>query len=123
MGQAFDPYYTWLAIPPADQPPHHYRLLGIEPLESDRDVMLSAAAKAERRLAREIPEKDRTATVEMRERGLTVLTVDDERRAGWDDLARRFAEAMSRKVPPEIYEEALRHRSDFRKERGHEGSP
>ncbi len=23
----FDPYYQWLAIPPKDQPPNHYRLL------------------------------------------------------------------------------------------------
>jgi hypothetical protein len=42
MGQEFDPYYTWLGIPPEDQPPHHYRLLGLEPLESDRDVIINA---------------------------------------------------------------------------------
>jgi hypothetical protein len=26
----FDPYRKWLGIPPKDQPPHYYRLLGIE---------------------------------------------------------------------------------------------
>ncbi len=41
----FDPYYKWLGIPPKDQPPHYYRLLGVEPFESDRDVIEVAANK------------------------------------------------------------------------------
>lgn len=43
MAEAFDPYYKWLGIPPKDQPPHHYRLLGIELFESDPDVIDAAA--------------------------------------------------------------------------------
>lgn len=43
MAEKFDPYYKWLGIPPKDQPPHHYRLLGIELLEADRDVIDAAA--------------------------------------------------------------------------------
>jgi hypothetical protein len=43
MPDAFDPYYKWLAIPPKDQPPNHYRLLGVELLESDADVIANAA--------------------------------------------------------------------------------
>jgi len=39
----FDPYYKWLGIPPEDQPPTHYRLLGLRPFESDADVIQSAA--------------------------------------------------------------------------------
>lgn len=39
----FDPYYKWLAIPPKDQPPNHYRLLALEVYESDRDVISTAA--------------------------------------------------------------------------------
>ena len=39
----FDPYYKWLGIPPKDQPPTHYRLLGIERFESDREVIDAAA--------------------------------------------------------------------------------
>lgn len=42
MPAEFDPYYTWLGIPPQEQPPHHYRLLGIRPLEADRDVITHA---------------------------------------------------------------------------------
>ena len=39
----FDPYFKWLGIAPKDQPPHHYRLLGIDPFEDDREVIDSAA--------------------------------------------------------------------------------
>lgn len=39
----FDPYYRWLAIPPAEQPPHCYRLLGVALFEADLDVIASAA--------------------------------------------------------------------------------
>jgi Glycosyl hydrolases family 32 N-terminal domain len=43
MDGRFDPYYKWLGIPPSQQPPHHYRLLGVEVFESDREVIDSAA--------------------------------------------------------------------------------
>jgi len=43
MAEAFDPYHKWLGIPPEDQPPDHYRLLGLKALESDRDAIESAA--------------------------------------------------------------------------------
>jgi hypothetical protein len=43
MAEAFDPYHIWLAIPPEDQPPHHYRLLGLTPFEANPDVIESAA--------------------------------------------------------------------------------
>lgn len=39
MADDFDPYYEWLGIPPKDQPPHHYRLLGIELFESNPNVI------------------------------------------------------------------------------------
>ena len=39
----FDPYHKWLGIPPADQPPNLYRLLGVTVFEDDVDVVASAA--------------------------------------------------------------------------------
>ncbi len=39
----FDPYHKWLGIAPADQPPHYYRLLGVDAFEADLDVIESAA--------------------------------------------------------------------------------
>jgi len=41
--ESFDPYRKWLGIPPDEQPPNHYRLLGIGLFESDPDVISNAA--------------------------------------------------------------------------------
>ena len=43
MPEEFDAYRKWLGIPPEDQPPDHYRLLGITPFEDDPDVIENAA--------------------------------------------------------------------------------
>ena len=43
MSVVFDPYHKWLGIPLRDQPPNHYRLLGIELFESDAEVISHAA--------------------------------------------------------------------------------
>ena len=44
MSEAFDPYHRWLGISPKDQPPDHYRLLGIEQFESDLRVIGAATS-------------------------------------------------------------------------------
>ena len=43
MASDFDAYHRWLGISPKDQPPHRYRLLGIELYECDPDVIATAA--------------------------------------------------------------------------------
>lgn len=43
MSNDFDPYHRWLGIPPSEQPPNHYRLLGIQLYEDDADVIAEAA--------------------------------------------------------------------------------
>lgn len=43
MATKFDPYYKWLGIPPHEQPPNHYRLLGVPLLTDDEDVIANAA--------------------------------------------------------------------------------
>ena len=45
MPEPFDPYHRWLGIPLEEQPPNHYRLLGIQPFESNRDVIDSVAIR------------------------------------------------------------------------------
>jgi len=45
MNKPFDPYHVWLGIPPKDQPPNHYRLLGIELLEENADVIDAASMR------------------------------------------------------------------------------
>ncbi|MGI8982113.1 MAG: LamG domain-containing protein [Pirellulaceae bacterium] len=43
MPALIDPYYKWLGIPPAEQPPNLYRLIGVTPLEDNEDVLCNAA--------------------------------------------------------------------------------
>ncbi len=43
MSELFDPYYTWLGIPPQDQPPNYYRLLGLELFETNAGAIENAA--------------------------------------------------------------------------------
>ncbi len=45
MSEAFDPYHRWLGIAPKDQPPHHYRLLGIDLFEDDPEVIRDATER------------------------------------------------------------------------------
>jgi hypothetical protein len=43
MSETFDPYHKWLGIPSDEQPPNHYRILGVPLFTSDGDVITNAA--------------------------------------------------------------------------------
>ena len=43
VAASFDPYHRWLGIPPAEQPPNHYQLLGLNLFEPDGDVIENSA--------------------------------------------------------------------------------
>jgi hypothetical protein len=45
MSSQFNPYHRWLGIPPEEQPPNHYRLLGLAWLEDDPEVIRDAAER------------------------------------------------------------------------------
>jgi len=45
MHQGFDAYHQWLGIPPQEQPPQHYRLLGLTLFEDNRSVIANAAER------------------------------------------------------------------------------
>lgn len=45
MADKIDHYHVWLGIPPAQQPPNHYRLLGLELFESSADVIDASASR------------------------------------------------------------------------------
>ena len=47
MPGAFDPYHEWLGIPPEEQPPNHYRLLGIPLFEPDPQVIRHAVEEGD----------------------------------------------------------------------------
>jgi hypothetical protein len=42
MDSEFNPYHKWFGIPLEDQPANHYRLLGVELLEDDHDIIEAA---------------------------------------------------------------------------------
>lgn len=42
MGQSFDPYAQWLGIPADEQPPDHYRLLGLPRFAGSRETIAKA---------------------------------------------------------------------------------
>ena len=39
----FDPHHIWLGIPPREQPPNHYRLLGLDLFEENTEAIEAAA--------------------------------------------------------------------------------
>jgi hypothetical protein len=86
MSASFDPYLKWLGIPPEEQPPSFYRLLGIKEYTDDCEVIQNAAdrqmahlrsfqmgdkAKLSQRLLNEIA-------------AAKICLLDDKRRAKYD---------------------------------------
>ncbi len=106
MPRAFDPYYTWLGIPPEDQPPNHYRLLGLRPFEQNPDVIENAAdqrmahlrtfqtgkrAKFSQKLLNEVA-------------AARVCLLNPERKAAYDRQVRQMlrVEAADAEKPPQV---------------------
>jgi hypothetical protein len=102
MTESFDAYHKWLGIPPAEQPPHHYRLLGLSLYESDPDV-IEIAADQRMALLRSFhagPHSDLTQKLlnEVAAARLTLLRPD--RRTSYNDiLRRRLEKAQPREEP------------------------
>jgi hypothetical protein len=102
MADSFDAYHKWLGIPPAEQPPHHYRLLGLSLYESDPDV-IEIAADQRMALLRSFhagPHSDLTQKLlnEVAAARLTLLRPD--RRTSYNDiLRRRLEKAQPREQP------------------------
>jgi hypothetical protein len=59
----FDAYHSWLGIPPEEQPPHFYRLLGLRPFETNVDVIAAAAGRLAMKAYRGTP-AEKSAAVE-----------------------------------------------------------
>ncbi|MFP6764723.1 MAG: LamG-like jellyroll fold domain-containing protein, partial [Planctomycetaceae bacterium] len=45
MADSFDPWHVWLGVSPQQQPPNHYRLLGMTLFEHNEDVIDTAASR------------------------------------------------------------------------------
>ena len=100
MAKQFDPYYEWLGIPPKDQPPNHYRLLGLELFEVNRNVIAAAAI----RQMSFIKEYEAGKHSDLSQGLLNELAaarlclLNEEQKAGYDNELR--ARLKAKKMPP-----------------------
>jgi curved DNA-binding protein CbpA len=96
----FDPYHKWLGIPPEDQPPSHYRLLGIPELESDPDV-IDTAAERQTLLLRTFQTSDQAQLAEQflnEVSAARICLLNTEQKAEYDQQLQ--AEMQPAPVPP-----------------------
>ena len=102
MSDGFDAHYQWLGIPPKDQPPHHYRLLGIAVFEDDADVIENAADRQMIHLrsfqAGKNAEQCQRLLNEVAAARIALL--DPDRRAAYDQSLQ--AQLQSPALPPEV---------------------
>jgi formylglycine-generating enzyme required for sulfatase activity len=95
----FDPYHKWLGIPPEEQPPNHYRLLGLQLFESDTEVILGAVMRQSAHLKTYQlgPHSALTQKLLNEVSAAKVSLMDPQRKAAYD--ARLRKELKTRKAP------------------------
>jgi hypothetical protein len=96
MSETFDPYQKWLGIRPKDQPPNHYRLLGLELYENDADSIANAADRQMSHLhtfqnGRHAPDSQRILN-ELA--SAKVCLLDEEKKQAYDERLRTSSSAV-----------------------------
>ena len=101
MSSDFDPYYKWLGIPPKNQPPHHYRLLGIECFEPDLEVIDAAANRVMSYLQNMSVGDQAEASQQLLNEiaAARLCLLDSERKASYDESLRGKSSSPKRKPP------------------------
>jgi TRAP-type C4-dicarboxylate transport system substrate-binding protein len=83
--------------------------------DADKPKLLAAATAVEKRLQVDVPKQDQASIAEMSKRGLTITKATGaEWRAELDSLAKTMRGEM---VPPDIFDLALKARTDYRRQR------
>jgi hypothetical protein len=102
MPQDFDPYYKWLAIPPQEQPPNHYRLLGIPLFTRDPEVVENAADQRMAHLRAASAGKRAVQAQQILNElaDAKVCLLNSEQRAAYDDGLKAKIEASKPKPLP-----------------------
>lgn len=91
--------------------------------ETLRPAMLEAARSAGLRLRSEIRKMGDDAVVEMKKRGLNVITLDAATLAEWRrEVEEAYPKLRGRLVPAELFDEVRRLRDEFRAQRGKKAS-
>jgi len=100
MSEAFDPYYRWLGISPKEQPPNHYRLLGLELFEAD-PALIDSFALRHTSFLRNITDGPHLADAQRLLNELAAARrclLDPQRKAAYDDdLRARLAAVGARR--------------------------
>lgn len=96
MPSAFDPYYEWLGIAPKDQPPNHYRLLGLDTFEPSPEAIANAAEQRTMLLrSRQMGKHSEVSQRLLNEvSAARVVLIQADKKADYDDSLRRSLAAM-----------------------------
>lgn len=91
MAERFDPYLVWLGIPPEEQPPNFYRLLGIPRFTDNLDVIENAADRqmAHLRTFQTGPHSDLSQKLLNEVSAARVCLFNPDKRAAYDQQLRR----------------------------------
>ena len=98
----FDPYQKWLSIPPSEQPPNHYRLLGLVLFENDQETIGSAADRqmAYVRTFQTGPHGPISQQILNELAGARVCLLDPSRRAAYDEQLEAEQSSTQNSPPP-----------------------
>jgi hypothetical protein len=109
MNRSFDPFYRWLGIPPEEQPPNHYRLLGIQPFESDPGVIETAADRqmAHLRTFQTGSHADQSQQLLNQVAAARICLLNAEKKAAYDAILRRNLEIPKDATRRQTTEKAL----------------
>jgi TRAP-type C4-dicarboxylate transport system substrate-binding protein len=81
----------------------------------DQRTLLASAKRLETSLLRDVPAQERQAVTEMKNRGLTVVTLDEAVKTSFREVADELtASWRGTMIPAEVYDQALRARNAFR---------
>jgi len=84
-----------------------------------RPELLKVSQEAGTRLKKEIREAEAKDVEAMKKRGLTVVPVSAAQRAEWQKLTESiYPRIRGRVMPAEAFDEAMRYRDEYRKQRG-----
>ncbi|MFQ5731032.1 MAG: hypothetical protein ACE5KM_03650 [Planctomycetaceae bacterium] len=109
MADGFDPYHKWLGIRPEEQPPNHYRLLGLAEFESDADA-IDAAAEQRMIFLQNVahgPHAEQSQQLLNRVSAARLFLLDPQKRAAYDSelraaAAARIGDSNRPAVPPPL---------------------
>ena len=104
MAKEFDAYHIWLGIPPEEQPPHHYRLLGVTLFESNLAVIEAAADRQMTFLRQQGqgPHSDASQKLLNHVSKALVELLNPTKKAAYDERLRAEIEAAA--APPPVEE-------------------